>query len=105
MNAHNLHDALNELDSGLIEEVDQLRSKPKRQKRVWQRLLAVAACLGIVAVSMLAVRELRPIPSGDDSTPITSQIENRPANADSPTDDRRSDRGQRRADRLCRATV
>ncbi len=87
MNAHNLHDALNELDNELIEEVDQLRSKPKHQRRIWQRLLAVAACLGIVAVSILAVRELHLIPSDGNSTPITSQIENRPANADAPTVD------------------
>lgn len=87
MNVHNLHDALNQIDDELIEEVDKLRTKPKRNKRVWQRLLAVAACLCIVTVSVLAVRELRPIPSDDDSTPITSQVENRPANADAPTVD------------------
>ncbi len=87
MNAHNLHDALNELDSELIEEVDRLRAKPKRQKRVWQRLLAVAACLCIVTVAVLTVRELRSVPIGGESKPITSQVENRPANADAPTVD------------------
>lgn len=87
MNAYNLHDALNQLDDELIEQVDKLRAKPKSNKRVWQRLLAVAACLCIVTVAVLAVRELRSIPIGGESKPITSQVENRPANADAPTVD------------------
>ena len=81
MNANNLHDALNQLDDKLIEEVDKLRAKPKSRGRLWRRGLAAVACLCIIAVSVLAVNELRPVTPDSDPRPTTSQIENRPANA------------------------
>ena len=87
MNANNLHDALNQLDDKLIEEVDKLRAKPKSRRRLWRRGLAAVACLCIIAVSVLAVNELRPVTPDSDPRPTTSQIENRPANADAPTVD------------------
>ncbi len=87
MNANNLHDALNQLDDNLIEEVDKLRAKPKSRGRLWQRGLAAAACLCIIALSVLAVNELRPVTPDSNPEPITSQIENRPANAEAPTVD------------------
>lgn len=87
MNAHNLHDALNQLDDKLIEEVDKRRAKLKSYKRLWRRGLAAAACLCVIAVSALAVNELRPITPDSDPKPTVSQIENRPAKADAPTVD------------------
>ena len=87
MNAHNLHDALNQLDDKLLEEVDKRRAKPKSTSRLWRRGLAAAACLCVIAVSVLAVNELRPITPDSDPKPTVSQIENRPANADAPTVD------------------
>ena len=87
MNANNLHDALNQLDDKLIEEVDERRTQPKSNKHVWQRLLAAVACLCIVTATLLTIRELRPVPTDSDPKPTVSQIENRPANADAPTVD------------------
>ena len=48
----NIHDALNLLDDDLIEEVEYLRNRKKRENKKWISWTAMAACMCIVVGSM-----------------------------------------------------
>lgn len=56
MSCDRLHDALNELDDALIEEVEALRGKPRSVRRRWVRPVAVAACFCVMAMTLLAIQ-------------------------------------------------
>lgn len=71
MNPETLHDALNYIDDDMILAVDKLRHK-KKSKIVFRRLVSVAACVCIVAISAFGIEHMNKI---KEDTPLDENFE------------------------------
>lgn len=71
MTSELLHEALGDLDDALIEEVEAMRSKPRKMPRRAIYAVTVAACVCVVSVALLAVhidRLRQPLDMGTDGS-------------------------------------
>ncbi len=71
MNPEMFHDALNYIDDDMILAVDKLRHK-KKSKIVFRRLVSVAACVCIVAISVFGIEHMNKI---KEDTPLDENFE------------------------------
>lgn len=82
MKPEKICDALGQLDESLVAEADAVRTQVRKKKIPWTRIASLAASFGLIALGVLAVKNL---PAGTET--LTVAAAEYPAAAPYPTDE------------------